>query len=112
MYTVQFLTCIRTRVIPSIGYGLNYVKYYAIVVSVFTESGCLFYRCNGCNMIPIEGPRFHCQVCADFDFCQNCFDKGQSHNHAFERIDDHGQAAVYVGSPRSRKKALRSLFKQ
>lgn len=58
-------------------------------------------------MMPIEGPRFHCQVCANFDFCQGCFNKGQAHNHAFERIDDHGQSAVYVGSPRSRKKALK-----
>ena len=61
-------------------------------------------------MSPIEGVRFHCQVCADFDFCQNCFDRGQAHNHAFERIDDQGQAAVYVGSPRSRKRALRSVY--
>lgn len=61
-------------------------------------------------MLPIEGARFHCQVCADFDFCQSCFDKGQAHNHAFERIDDQGQAAVYVGSPRSRKRALRSVL--
>lgn len=67
----------------------------------------LYFRCNGCNMEPIEGPRFHCQVCADFDFCQDCFDGGQAHNHAFERVDDHGQTAIYVGSPRSRKKALR-----
>lgn len=65
------------------------------------------YRCNGCNMSPLEGPRYHCQVCADFDFCQSCFDKGQSHNHAFERIDDQGHPAVFVGSPRSRRRALR-----
>ena len=66
-----------------------------------------FPRCHSCNMFPLEGPRYHCQVCADFDFCQACFDKGQSHNHAFERIDDQGQPAVFVGSPRSRRRALR-----
>ena len=64
-------------------------------------------RCNSCSMCPLEGPRYHCQVCADFDFCQACFEKGQSHNHAFERIDDQGQPAVFVGSPRSRRRALR-----
>jgi len=70
------------------------------------------HKCNTCGMQPLEGPRYHCQVCADFDFCQSCFNKGQSHNHAFERIDDQGQAAVYVGSPRSRRKALRRKKKK
>ena len=69
------------------------------------------YRCEGCAMKPIEGPRFHCQVCADFDFCQDCFIRGQSHNHAFERVDDQGYPAVYVGSPRSCRMALRKKKK-
>ena len=66
-------------------------------------------RCRGCNVTPIEGSRFHCQVCANFDFCHGCFNKGQAHNHAFERFDDHGQTAVYVGTPCSQKKALKSV---
>jgi E3 ubiquitin-protein ligase HERC2 len=70
------------------------------------------HSCSGCKMSPIDGPRYHCQVCSDFDFCQSCFDKGQSHNHVFERIDDQGQPAVYVGSPHSRRKALRRHRKQ
>lgn len=65
------------------------------------------YSCRGCKVQPIDGPRYHCQVCGDFDFCQNCFEREQSHNHAFERIDDQGQPAVYVGSPHSRRKALK-----
>lgn len=60
-------------------------------------------RCNGCGMSPIEGSRYHCQVCADFDFCQACFEKGESHGHAFERTDDQGQQAVYVGSPKAKR---------
>ena len=76
---------------------------YRHVVDLFNSHP----RCHSCNMFPLEGPRYHCQVCADFDFCQACFDKGQSHNHAFERIDDQGQPAVFVGSPRSRRRALR-----
>ena len=69
------------------------------------------FRCAGCKMRPIEGPRFHCQVCADFDYCRECFFRGQSHNHAFERTDDQGQPAVFVGSPKSCRKALRKKRK-
>ena len=54
-------------------------------------------------MFPIEGARYHCQVCADFDFCQACFEKGESHGHAFERTDDQGQQAVFVGSPKAKR---------
>ena len=54
-------------------------------------------------MFPIEGARYHCQVCADFDFCQTCFEKGESHGHAFERTDDQGQQAVFVGSPKAKR---------
>ena len=68
-------------------------------------------RCEGCGVKPIEGPRFHCQVCADFDFCQDCFIRGQAHNHVFERVDDQGYPAVYVGSPRSCRLALRKKKK-
>lgn len=70
-----------------------------------------FCRCDGCQMNPIEGPRFHCQVCADFDFCKECFLHGQAHDHAFERIDDQGQPAVYVGSPKSCRLAIRQRKK-
>ncbi|MBX9636002.1 MAG: hypothetical protein K2Q45_00435 [Nitrosomonas sp.] len=30
-------------------------------------------RCDGCGAFPIEGPRWKCQTCADFDFCDQCF---------------------------------------
>ena len=60
-------------------------------------------------MLPIEGVRYHCQVCADFDFCQACFEKGESHGHAFERFDDQGQPAVFVGSPKAKSKEFYSL---
>lgn len=29
--------------------------------------------CDGCLAIPIQGPRFKCTVCADFDLCGNCY---------------------------------------
>ena len=27
------------------------------------------YICDGCNMAPIKGIRYHCEKCPDFDFC-------------------------------------------
>lgn len=62
-------------------------------------------------MNPIEGPRFHCQVCADFDLCKGCFLHGQLHDHAFERVDNHGLPAVFVGSPKSCRMAIKQRKK-
>lgn len=51
-----------------------------------------FAYCNGCGADPIKGCRFKCTECADFDFCQTCFDKkhellgGRCADHAFDRI--------------------------
>jgi hypothetical protein len=30
------------------------------------------YYCNECGVFPIEGTRFHCTVCPDFDECGEC----------------------------------------
>jgi len=30
------------------------------------------YRCNLCNVLPIQGTRYACTVCADFDICEAC----------------------------------------
>ena len=63
--------------------------------------------CNGCQQKPIVGSRFHCQVCLDFDFCQKCFEKDQNHStHAFERIDDPSQPAIFIGTPLSYQRGL------
>ncbi|XP_058886345.1 E3 ubiquitin-protein ligase HERC2-like isoform X1 [Acipenser ruthenus] len=55
-------------------------------------------RCDGCQMFPINGPRFKCRNCEDFDFCENCF-KTRKHNtrHAFGRINEPGQSPVFCG---------------
>lgn len=47
-------------------------------------------------MFPINGPRFKCRNCDDFDFCESCF-KTRKHNsrHSFGRINEPGQ---WVGS--------------
>jgi len=30
------------------------------------------FTCDGCNMFPIVGARYHCTVCSDFDLCEAC----------------------------------------
>ncbi|KAG2456459.1 HERC2 ligase, partial [Polypterus senegalus] len=55
-------------------------------------------RCDGCQMFPINGPRFKCRNCDDFDFCENCF-KTRKHNarHTFGRINEPGQSPIFCG---------------
>ncbi|XP_048855280.1 LOW QUALITY PROTEIN: E3 ubiquitin-protein ligase HERC2 [Brienomyrus brachyistius] len=55
-------------------------------------------RCDGCQMFPINGPRFKCRNCDDFDFCESCF-KTRKHNsrHSFGRINEPGQSPTFCG---------------
>ncbi|XP_045543165.1 E3 ubiquitin-protein ligase HERC2 isoform X2 [Salmo salar] len=55
-------------------------------------------RCDGCHMFPINGPRFKCRHCDDFDFCERCF-KTRQHNtkHSFGRINEPGQSPAFCG---------------
>nr|XP_057930113.1 E3 ubiquitin-protein ligase HERC2 isoform X6 [Doryrhamphus excisus] len=55
-------------------------------------------RCDGCQMFPINGARFKCRNCDDFDFCENCF-KTRKHNtrHSFGRINEPGQSPAFCG---------------
>ena len=78
-------------------------------VSVTIASSCL-QRCHGCEQKPIIGPRFRCQVCLEFDYCQKCFEADQKHrSHAFERTDDPSQPAVFVGTPQSHSKLTQKV---
>lgn len=44
-------------------------------------------QCDGCGKNPIEGIRYKCNVCDDFDYCENCEDEnGESHGHAFIKM--------------------------
>ena len=46
-----------------------------------------YYICDGCEMEPIKGIRYHCKECPDFDFCENCYEnKKHEHKHNFEAI--------------------------
>ncbi|XP_016124312.1 E3 ubiquitin-protein ligase HERC2-like [Sinocyclocheilus grahami] len=55
-------------------------------------------RCDGCQMFPINGSRFKCRSCDDFDFCESCF-KTRKHNprHSFGRINEPGQSPTFSG---------------
>lgn len=33
-----------------------------------------YYECNGCKARPLWGIRFSCELCADFDLCEECHD--------------------------------------
>ncbi|XP_026852246.2 E3 ubiquitin/ISG15 ligase TRIM25-like [Electrophorus electricus] len=45
-------------------------------------------RCDGCQMKPIRGPRYKCQSCFDFDFCESCYiSRDHGFRHTFERFD-------------------------
>jgi next-to-BRCA1 protein 1 len=40
------------------------------------------FTCDGCGVHPIEGVRYNCTVCRDFDFCETCEAKTE-HAHPF-----------------------------
>lgn len=40
--------------------------------------------CDGCNMIPINGQRYYCSTCGDYDLYSACEKNG--HEHPLERI--------------------------
>jgi len=42
--------------------------------------------CNGCNMKGIEGNRYKCSVCDDYDLCTQCYQK-KIHKHDFILIE-------------------------
>ena len=46
------------------------------------------YICDGCEMAPIKGIRYHCKECNDFDFCEKCHaEKKDEHKHKFLAIE-------------------------
>lgn len=47
--------------------------------------------CDGCDLMPIRGPRFSCRVCEEFNLCQQCFNSTSTgHRHPFNRIGHPG----------------------
>ena len=45
------------------------------------------YQCNGCKASPIQGNRYSCSLCKDFDYCEECENKFyHTHKHEFVKI--------------------------
>lgn len=43
--------------------------------------------CNGCGVCPIEGVRYKCVFCSEFDYCEKCEkEKGYVHNHPLYKL--------------------------
>ena len=42
--------------------------------------------CDGCKENPIQGKRYKCIECLDFDLCYNCRHSGIHDNHQMELI--------------------------
>ena len=58
-------------------------------------------------MEPIEGPRYKCKTCSDFDYCEMCFRLRRSHRHMFHRYDEPSSIPVNCGrAGRGRKKVM------
>ena len=51
----------------------------------FTYSGI---QCQGCNIFPIEGIRYKCSVCKNFNYCAQCEEKyAEMHGHSFIKLN-------------------------
>lgn len=51
--------------------------------------------CDGCKASPIQGIRYKCSVCADFDFCDKC-EAERQHGHPFLKIRKPEQAPAFI----------------
>jgi Ca2+-binding EF-hand superfamily protein len=80
--------------------------------NAYTHRGC---QCNSCGMVPIQGIRYRCANCADFDLCEAC-EAQQAHTktHVFYKVRvpaptigaRQQQPVWYPGDPENTRKLL------
>lgn len=51
--------------------------------------------CDGCKTHPIQGIRYKCSVCPDFDYCEKC-EAEQTHQHPMLKIRKPDQAPAFI----------------
>ena len=51
--------------------------------------------CNNCGACNIQGVRYKCSICMNFDFCESC-EKNYSHEHPFIKIRNPDQAPKVI----------------
>jgi hypothetical protein len=51
--------------------------------------------CDGCSTSPIQGIRYKCSVCPDFDFCEKC-EAEKSHPHPMLKIRKAEHAPAFI----------------
>jgi hypothetical protein len=60
------------------------------------------FGCDGCGCDPIMTQRWHCDVCQDFDFCDDCYNGRYIHDHSMSAIS----------APHGFERALNELMKR
>ncbi|KAG2386929.1 hypothetical protein C9374_001964 [Naegleria lovaniensis] len=50
------------------------------------------YRCDVCKVQPIQGIRYHCDSCTDYDMCQNCWKHRRNEHPSFHNFSTFGTA--------------------
>ena len=73
-----------SRILMESKLKINQEEDIEVPSSVEKHNGCV---CNGCGEFPIEGVRYKCIECGDFDFCEKCYEeKGYIHEHPFYKL--------------------------
>jgi len=52
--------------------------------------------CDSCKTYSIEGPRYKCNTCSNYDLCESCYNKGAHKAHPFERYARVGSTSTFL----------------
>ncbi|TVU10927.1 hypothetical protein EJB05_44482, partial [Eragrostis curvula] len=54
------------------------------------------YCCDGCSTVPILRQRWHCNICPDFDLCENCYEILDADRLPAPHSKDHPMSAIPI----------------